>query len=358
VLSVESEPASARSASHEPAAAAIPEARSADQPGIAAALDLHEGIGTPRGCRRCSAALQLRSSEGQLVPIRCHAPNLCEYCARRAAVETSELLLLDAMEHAPTLYVVLTARELLEKADCKLHLKKLLCSLRRRWPSLQWAVIVEFQRRGALHLNLLVKGVPVDELDELRDRVVARWCARVDAEPAAQFAGEISNGPGLVRYIALHFLKPAQAPPIGWRGHRVSYTRGYLVRPASAMREEARRSLALKREVWRARQRGLDAHEAELVAHEAVAIADATSWELVHVTPVGERQERDAVKLAAGAALRDLEEAAATEAAGRELHARRWSGIRDELAKWRLERGGLPPALDPSRVRGPTLSLQ
>ena len=45
-------------------------------------------------------------------------------------------------------------------------------------------------------------------------------------------------------------MKPSQAPPIGWRGHRYSATRDYLVRPASVMREEARRSLRIKRKLW------------------------------------------------------------------------------------------------------------
>jgi hypothetical protein len=101
------------------------------------------------------------------------------------------------------------------------------------------------------------------------------WCSRVDAEPVAQFVGQVSDGAGLVRYIALHFLKPCQAPPRGWRGHRFSCTRGYLVRPASEMREEARRSLRLKRALWR----GVpgDLLEAELELEDAIA------WELVRV---------------------------------------------------------------------------
>jgi hypothetical protein len=143
------------------------------------------------------------------------------------AVETSELLLLDAMEDAPSLYVVLTARELLCRPDCRDHLTKLRRSLRRRWPAIRWAVLVEFQRRGALHLNLLVKGVSVADCDELHERMAALWCSRVDASPRAQFVGEISDGPGLVRYIALHFLKP-----VSTAGRQ---------RPAGAQRRRPRR---------------------------------------------------------------------------------------------------------------------
>ena len=57
---------------------------------------------------------------------------------------------------------------------------------------------VEFQRRGALHLNLLIKGVPVDQADELAELLTERWCARVDAEPIGQIAVEGGGltGPG------------------------------------------------------------------------------------------------------------------------------------------------------------------
>jgi hypothetical protein len=60
--------------------------------------------------------------------------------------------------------------------------------------------------------------------------------------------------------VLSHGLKAEQAPPIGWRGHRTSQTRGYLVRPASVMREEARRSLRVKRAIYK----GADAVTAEL----------------------------------------------------------------------------------------------
>ena len=282
-----------------------------------AALDLHEGIRDPLGCKRWPEHLRLlNATTGELLPGRCKATNLCDYCARLFAVETSEMLLLDAMEDAPSLYVVLTARELLTRADCEAHLRQLRRSLRKRWPAIRWAVLVEFQRRGALHLNLLVKGVPADEADELHERASALWCSRVDAKPQAQFVGNVHDGAGLVRYISLHFLKPAQAPPKGWSGHRTSQSRDYLVRPASAMREEARRSLRAKRIVHRLTEhRDRELHAAMKAAHDAndvdalraayseltseaplvidpdrldveLAIADATTWKLVQVRPL------------------------------------------------------------------------
>lgn len=211
---------------------------------------------------------------------RCKATNLCPYCARIMAVETVELLMLDALEWAPTLYVVLTARELLDRADCRDHLRQLRRSLRKRWPGIEWACLVEFQRRGALHLNLLVKGVPVEDLEELRHRICGIWTRRVDAEPQAQFVGEITAAGGLIRYVAAHFLKPGQAPPLGWRGHRSSYTGGYLVASAAVMRRRAREALQLKRELWKAIASGASPHDAELQAREAAELQARSVWTL------------------------------------------------------------------------------
>jgi len=135
---------------------------------------------------------------------------------------------------------------------------------RKRWPSIEWFVQVEFQRRGALHLNLLIKGVPVNEREQLHDVLVERWCARVDAEPVGQWSGAIADAEGVVKYLSkmlAHGLKAEQAPPIGWRGHRTSQTRGYLVRPASEMRVEARAALRLKRKLWRGLSLEVAEHE-------------------------------------------------------------------------------------------------
>jgi hypothetical protein len=74
-----------------------------------------------------------------------------------------------------------------------------------------------------------------------------------------------------------HGLKAEQAPPLGWRGHRTSQTRGYLVRPASVMRQEARRALKVKRLIYR----GLDALTADL----EVSAAELVRWELRQVNP-------------------------------------------------------------------------
>jgi hypothetical protein len=242
-----------------------------------APLDLHEGIRDPRdpeGCKRWPEHLRLANlSTGELVLGRCRATNLCTYCARLFAIETSEMLMLDAMEDAPVLYVVLTSRDFLTRSACVDHLRQLRKACRLRWPSVRWAVLVEFQSAGRLHLNLLVKGVPVGEQAALHGVVSDVWCARVDALPRLQWVGAVNDGAGLVRYVSQHFMKPTQAPPIGWRGHRYSATRDYLVRPASLMREEARRSLRIKRKLW--------AGESLEVAMHAVEAEALIPWKLV-----------------------------------------------------------------------------
>jgi hypothetical protein len=255
----------------------------ADVEGAAAPLDLHEGIRDPLAgrCARWPEHLRLLNhSTGELLPGRCRATNLCRYCQKLYVVETVEMLAIDACEYAPTLWAVLTAREHLTRAECRRHLAQLLRAARKRWGGIQWFVQVEFQRRGALHLNLLVKGVPIADADELHEVLSRVWCSRVDALPVGQWVGEIADAEGVVKYLSkmlAHGLKAEQAPPIGWRGHRTSQTRGYLVRPASELRVEARRALRVKRLL----HRGLDLEDAE---HE-LAIAELTTWSLRYVNP-------------------------------------------------------------------------
>lgn len=260
----------------------------------AAPLDLHEGIDTPGpkpGCKRWPKGMALRWQRGELSGYaagRCRATNKCDYCQRLYVLETVEMLTLDAMEHAPTLWLVLTAREHLTRAECRRHLDKLRSAAKRCWPEVEWFVQVEFQRRGALHLNLLVKGVPVEDQEQLHELIVSRWCERVDAEPVGQWSGVVGDGVGVVRYISkmlAHGLKAEQAPPLGWRGHRTSQTRGYLVRPAAVMRQEAKAALRRKRELWKVIQArpDLDAETVEYIADGLLELASQRTWELVVV---------------------------------------------------------------------------
>lgn len=280
----------------------------------ASPLDLHEGISDPdpsEGCSRWPERLWLlKRSTGELVRGRCRATNLCRYCQTLYVVETVEMLTLDSMEYAPTLWSVLTAREHLTRRDTYRHLEQIRRAVRRRWPDAEWFVQVEFQRRGALHLNLLHKGVPSTDVDALGQVVSSTWVDRVDAEAPGQWTAEIADGEGVVKYLSkmlAHGLKAEQAPPIGWRGHRTSQTRGYLVRPASVMRQEARASLQLKRKLWRGLSLEVAVHELDQERAEV--------WQLV--SGIGGTDSSRALKHAARAPLRRLAAQGPPRATGR-----------------------------------------
>jgi len=220
---------------------------------------------------------------GELVMGRCKSTNLCPYCQRLYVAETVEMLLLDAAEDAPWFWMVLTAREHLTRRDTYAVLQDLRVKARRRWPDVAWFVQVEFQRRGALHLNLLVKGVPLADRLEFHQLTSEHWCGRVDAEPQGQWSGPVSDYGGLAKYLAKtlgHGLKAEQAPPIGWKGHRTSHSRSYFKAGTPTMRARARESLARQREVWKAEQAGATAHDAELQVWEALRRQAAAVWVL------------------------------------------------------------------------------
>lgn len=261
-----------------------------------AALDLHEGIPAAevaRGCPRWPDHLRLQSTLGALVPGRCRAVNLCDYCARLAAVETAEVLALDALNNsAPGLWSVLTtATATLDVAAFQRAREGTARAVRRHWPEAQSATLVEFTTGYGLrsggdrrpHWNDLWKGVPIEDAQELHAVLADAWCSRVAAEPQAQYVGEVSMVGGLMRYLALHFQKSDQAPPTGWRGHRFRTTRGYLDRPMAQAREEARASLRYRRELWRARQEGIEGEGAELLARMRLHEAGELAWELVRM---------------------------------------------------------------------------
>ena len=259
--------------------------------GAPAGLDLPEGIDNPptQGCARWPSHFLLRWQRGEesgYVRGRCKATNLCPYCQRLYVRETVEMLRLDALENAPTIWTVLTAREHLTRAQLRRHLDVLRRRLRQLWPQHEWFVQVEFQRRGALHANLLIKGVSVDEAQLWHERITQLWCSRVDALPVGQWTGVVNDGVGALLYISkmlAHGLKAEQAPPIGWKGHRTSQTRGYLVRPASVMRQEARRSLRTRSTLSRVIDECPDrsAQEVEAIVGDLLQEQDERWWGLI-----------------------------------------------------------------------------
>lgn len=264
-----------------------------------AALVLHEESCAERpsgGCDRWPEKLRLRSTLGELVRGRCGAANLCAYCARLAAIENSELLALDALHGpAPAVWCVLTTRSTSTRpADFYDAGRQLRRALRAAFPGFAAASVVEFttgygtrsEGQCRPHWNWLLKGVDVADQDQVRALIAAHWCRIVDAEIEAQWVGPIEAHGGLMRYLALHFHKSEQAPPIGWRGHRFRATPGYLWLPTPAAREAARAALRLKRELHRAHELGLFGEDAEAVAQARVYEASELAWELVRLQPL------------------------------------------------------------------------
>jgi hypothetical protein len=263
------------------------------------ALDLHEGISHPAplpGCARWPKRLRLLGSNGALVPGRCRSTNLCDYCARLGAVEVSEMLALDAMKgNAPQVWCVLTTRAVEPDPAVFYDGRRLVMrAIKRRWPGAEYVCLVEFTtgygpRSGGArrpHWNLLLKGVPAtaEALQELEGIIARVWCTHVDAKPAAQFAGIVEEVGGLMRYLALHFLKESQRPPAGWRGHRVTASHGYYGEPRWKVRREAQESLRLKRAIRRHEHDGHEGHEAVLLAEADRLRAESVQWECVVLT--------------------------------------------------------------------------
>lgn len=274
--------------------------------GGAGSLDLHEEIcaGTPPGtppkhCARWPKRLSLISNLGQIVQGRCGSPNLCEYCARLAAVLNAELLALDALHGvAPTSYLVLTQPSAVAQPRAYYESRRQVQrALRREIEGYQAAWLLEFTTgrgptSGGLrrpHFNALTKGILTDDHTTIARQVIEQvWCPRQGAAPWAQYVAPVQEMGGLMRYLALHFLKQEQAPPQGWRGHRFSATRGYFWTNTPQARKLAQDSLVSKRELWRALADGLSAAEAEQRVSQRMQIRVETTWALSH-TPNYER---------------------------------------------------------------------
>jgi hypothetical protein len=223
--------------------------------------------------------------------VRGRAVNRCPYCAKLAAWENLEMLALDALQgEGPSVLLVLGTRTpTIEMHRFNRGLERVLAALRRRWPEARYACQVEFttgysRYSGGLrrpHWNLLLKGIP-GEAAPLVHEVAARvWCQNVDAEPEAQHAQPIEAVGGLLRYLALHFQKASQAPPEGFTGQRFNCSRNYFNGCTRAVaRARARELVAMKREVWRARQVHDDPHDVELAAQLAYRRTMNTQWVL------------------------------------------------------------------------------
>jgi len=254
-----------------------------------APLDLHEE-NSDSGCSRWPARLVLRSSLGEYVEGRCGASNLCAYCAKLKAVENAELLALDGLYGVPPAWwVVLTTQH---TAASQARYRSW-WEVAKRAAGCPTARLLEFttglgprsggERRP--HWNVLLKGGQ-DQAEAMLDA----W--RAVSGSTAGYVGEVADVGGLLRYLALHFQKESQRPPAGWKGQRLTISRDYLWTETRYARELAKRSLRLKRELWRAEQQGLtgaavlDRAELELARKESVR------WRMVPAPPIAREEVR------------------------------------------------------------------
>jgi hypothetical protein len=198
------------------------------------------------------------SPAGEVVPLRCKRRH-CPYCAHLEARQLARVLTNDANEGvAPTVAITLTTVDpsttlKTYREGCRYVWR----ALRRRWAGLEVCQIIEFttgegRRAGGrrrMHGHNLVKGLPLEALAEV-EAIVRRIWRRVTGAYVIQVAALRSVG-GIIGYTGLHHMKPQQAPPPGWEGQRVRWSRGYLggisVKDA---RERARRELASERMWW------------------------------------------------------------------------------------------------------------
>jgi hypothetical protein len=224
---------------------------------------------------------------GEAVLGRCGCTNKCSYCRDIYLRETAAVLALGAQQHPPTVYMVLTARAHLSRAEVKHPLEMIRRWALREWPNCQWFVTVEMQKRYALHLNLLIRGVPAADAAAFERLAAREWCKRVDALPVGQHAEAIWDADGVQRYVgkfSSYVVKGDQQPRVGWTGHRTSQTRGYFPEGMAAMRARVREQLAQRVYFAQALDRGLRGLAAVSWATNQRALSAVAGWELVEVT--------------------------------------------------------------------------
>lgn len=265
--------------------------------GLNPGLDTYEVIdphpfqrGRLGDCRQGARAWFLVSEgAGELVRARCKSPNKCSHCREVSARETAEMLATDAEDDPPAVFVVLTARNFLTRPELRRHLDHIRRAVRKVWSSFQYFCALEWQKRGAIHVNLVVKGVGKADAERLSEVIWRVWGSRVDAVREAQSVRPIYGAAGVAKYVAKlarYLGKDDQGAPAGWRGHRTSQTRGYFREGAGAVRALARASLRWKLYRSALRRCGLSAVEAAWQAFAPAAFAALGVWRLLCRDPL------------------------------------------------------------------------
>ena len=228
-----------------------------DAPG-GAPLVTH-GAKSIKGCPNAPRTLAMLSPAGEVVALRCKRRH-CPHCAHLEARELARVLTNDANEGtAPTVAITLTTVDPATTLQTFRHGTQMVFqALRRRFGrGVEYMQIIEFttgrgRRAGGrrrMHAHSLVKGVPLDGLEEAEAIVRGVWRGVTGAYVIE--VAQLRTVGGIIGYLGLHHMKPEQAPPPGWEGQRVRWSRGYLGQITTAdARARARRELAAERTWW------------------------------------------------------------------------------------------------------------
>jgi hypothetical protein len=253
------------------------------------------------GCAAAARGVMWLHPDGSLRWARCGRSNSCWYCARLSALENLVVLELDARHHsAPTVGMTLTTSAArTDDGELRRSVEQVTKALRRRWRELEYLAFVEWTTGRAstsgghrrVHVHVLLKELPVDDVDEAEAIVKRVWKARTGAHRVE--VRELRKAGGATAYLALHHRKQSQGPPAGWTGKRFRPSRGYFggVGEVGKLRARAHELIA--------ERRAIAAAEHELEREFLSAGAATESVELVE-TAGGQLRERRLVDVIAG----------------------------------------------------------
>jgi hypothetical protein len=262
--------------------------------------------GTRIGCPNPRPGLRLRSPKGRWIPVAC-GRRTCPGCSRRSARVFAEMVWLDTLAAPPTGVLCLTTVDPADARDSgrfRENVRQVVKALRRRWPDAEYLAWVEFttgqgRRSGGhrrIHWHGFLKGIPSDSMPEAEALARRVWQLRTGAHVVQ--AEPIRTMRAAIHYLALHHLKPGQAPPEWWQGRRIRPSRGYWSRSSGELRAEARFNLAERvRLMVATAELGDEASALDVEARLSELRAEAEgAWEVVRVreaprggvvTPIG-----------------------------------------------------------------------
>ena len=303
------------------------------------------GIPALRDCSESSpVVLLVNDRTGEVFTSRCKSPNLCGRCREISAKITRLMLMEDASEDPPLAYMVLTTAEFVTRGQLRRDFDQLMRALRPVSDRVEYFCALEWQARGAIHVNLLWKGEAASDARGLLRDVLVVWQARHRAVEAAQHCSQVASVRDVSRYctkLARYVSKGTQGAPAGWRGHVTSQSRGYFSSGARPVREAAARELRVLAEAVRLHAAGMSRVEAAWLSAQRWIDGVFDEWRVwvvagAHLPAVG---RCDGGHLMTGGA-RDHSERRPPSAVERDVHYERLNGRLFEPEHYRLRSRG------------------